>query len=196
MKRMLELKTIKDIRTMTDPYRMEIIRVFHNYSPDAITVKDVAREMDEPHGKVYYHVKKMIDIGAIELIKTEKINGIIAKYYKLAFDEMSVQHKNDQLKEPQDERVKAYTKMISNLFDDHKNKFVEFLNSENLDEREFKAGEKESIVRESELYFDEADYKNFKDELEALVDRYSEKVEDETHFKKIFFGSVYSTAEK
>jgi len=195
MKRILELKTIKDIRTMTDPYRLEIIRIFQRSEPESLTVKDIAREMDEPHGKVYYHVKKMIDIGAVELKRTEKINGIVAKYYMLAFDEMSSSHKNNQLDEHNDEIKSAYSDMIANLFNNHRDMFLNFINSKNLEERVFKPGEKESVVRATEVYLDEASYDELKKELEDLLNKYTKKVEGENYFRKTIFASVFSTDE-
>ena len=77
--------TIEEVKTIFDPYRLKILKTLHGDNTEK-TVKQMAVELGEAPNKVHYHVKKLLDFGALELIRTENINGIIAKYYSTAYD--------------------------------------------------------------------------------------------------------------
>jgi hypothetical protein len=84
-KRIFIAKTAQEVKMIFDPYRLRILHtIFHNKAE--MTVKQIATEMEEPANKVHYHVKKLSDYKALKLVRTENINGIIAKYYMTAYD--------------------------------------------------------------------------------------------------------------
>lgn len=72
--------TDEEIKMVFDPYRLRIIYNVEK-SNEPLTVKQIAAILEEPANKVHYHVKKLVDFGYFKLVKTETINGIIAKYY-------------------------------------------------------------------------------------------------------------------
>ena len=77
-KKVFVAKTVEEVKMIFEPYRLRIIQtIFHNKSE--MTVKEIATEMEEAPNKVHYHVKKLFNYGAIKLVRTENINGIIAK---------------------------------------------------------------------------------------------------------------------
>lgn len=84
-KKIFIANTAKEIKMIYDPYRLRILKTFHDCDTE-LTVKQMAVKLDEAPNKVHYHVKKLYDFGVLELVRTENINGIIAKYYKSAYN--------------------------------------------------------------------------------------------------------------
>ncbi len=118
----IRLKTLSDIKTFTDPYRMLIYKTFSN-ADEAITIKRVADIMNEVPAKVYYHAKKLIKLGVLELDHEENINGIIAKYYKTTTRQIIMSH--ESLDEKQLPSMLSETeKMVSGVLDDAKSEFI------------------------------------------------------------------------
>lgn len=186
MNRVLKLKSIKDIRTMTDPYRMKIIRTFHFFDRP-VTVKDLATELDEPHGKVYYHVKKMIDFGAVKLVKTEKINGIVAKYYELTFDSLDVSNCED---DDEDTQRSSYKKLVNQFFNEYRDMFKTTIDKieKNDDVRN------RSVLVGTELHFSAESFEEFNEELDKLIKKYIDKKEGDFFRKQMIYS--YFTAPK
>ncbi|MCL6460082.1 MAG: helix-turn-helix domain-containing protein [Gorillibacterium sp.] len=91
-KETIVLKTIDEIKIYSDPYRLSILHAFNRLGRPA-TVKEVADSMGEAPGKVYYHVKKLEQVGIVWVEETRSINGIIAKYYALFKGEISILQK-------------------------------------------------------------------------------------------------------
>lgn len=81
----LIIDSIKKHKIYVDPIRQEIIKAYRQ-SEKALSVKMIADIISMPHSKVHYHTKKLLEIDALYLVKTDKINGIIQKYYSLNFD--------------------------------------------------------------------------------------------------------------
>ncbi len=133
----IRLKTLNDIKTFSDPYRMLIYKTFSN-SDEAVTIKRVADIMGEVPAKVYYHAKKLIKIGVLELDHEENINGIIAKYYKSTERQIIMSH--DSLDEKQLPSMLSETeKMVSNVIDDAKAEFISAMQA--LAQKEHPEGE-------------------------------------------------------
>ena len=44
--------------------------------------KELARELEEPLGRVSHHIRTLKDIGAIELVRTEQRRGAVEHYYR------------------------------------------------------------------------------------------------------------------
>lgn len=189
----LQLKTKEDVKIMTDPYRVDIIQVFRKNNNTPLTVKEIADALDEPHGKVYYHVKKLEKIGAIKLEYTKNINGITAKYYILDFEEIDIKYKSKD--GTSDEIELNHTlSMISKYYDDSKNAFIEYVKKtkeyESADK--LKPGEKTSTLTSTNMYFTKDSYEQFSRELRELIDKYGDEKKELDEFKKTMFISVYS----
>ncbi len=133
----IRLTSLNDIKTFSDPYRMMIYKTFSN-SDEAVTIKRVADIMGEVPAKVYYHAKKLIKLGVLELDHEENINGIIAKYYKSTERRIIMSH--DSLDEKQLPSMLSETeKMVSNVIDDAKSEFISSM--QHLAQTEHKDGE-------------------------------------------------------
>lgn len=190
MKRILNLKTMTDVRTMTDPYRIKIIMVFNQYKDKALTVKDIAKEIGEPHGKVYYHVKKLLDLSALELVDTKKVNGITAKYYRLAFDEINSEYTYDKGKHLNQD-LSANSQMVQAYFNQYRDIFIDFLEKSGQD-YPYKVGEERSYLTGENLYFTQETYETFQRDIQALLEKYRPCLEVPEAFEKTFFYAVFS----
>ncbi|MEK4653723.1 winged helix-turn-helix transcriptional regulator [Bacillus circulans] len=72
---------------------MEIAKVFfdekkrsilHSIEYEAKAIKHIAEEMKEKQSRLYYHMKKLEELGLVKVVKEEKLGNIIQKYYKAA----------------------------------------------------------------------------------------------------------------
>lgn len=88
-----ELRTDKEIRIAFDPYRTKIVEQFFIHKGEAMTAKQIADHMEEPPSKINYHIKKLESIDILRKDHTENINGIIAQYYIMPHDTISMMNK-------------------------------------------------------------------------------------------------------
>lgn len=130
---MIELKTLEEIRIYSDPYRIQIINAFHKLGRPA-TVKEVADSMDQVPAKVHYHVKKLESIGLLTLVDTKLINGITAKYYKAYEGHVKIR-KSEFDDTVQQVFQSETTKLLSNLYDENKKRFIQATQREKPDGR-------------------------------------------------------------
>lgn len=182
---------------MTDPYRLSIIQVFKKTGDRSLTVQEIANGLGDPHGKVYYHVKKLENYGALEVDKTEVINGITAKYYKLTFDTLDiVNDPNEEIKNMV--KVNETMKMIGKLYDDSRDDYLAFVQESETDDRpkEKNALKNEGFLSMATCYFTEENYPGFKEDILALIEKYSVEDADTTQIKKGIFLSVYTETDK
>jgi len=78
---MANTSTITDIeiaKLLLDPKRNQILSLAKK---DPITVKQMAEKMGELPSRLYYHVKKLEEVGFIELVETKQQGNLIEKYY-------------------------------------------------------------------------------------------------------------------
>ena len=123
MKDVKHLKTLEEIRAISDPYRYKILNCFYKIG-EPITVKQLADELGEVPAKVHYHVKKMEKAGLLTLVHTKEINGIIAKYYEPTARHFRIEGEET---EGMNEALKLgeSQKLVSQIFDDSKRTFLE-----------------------------------------------------------------------
>ena len=184
----IRLTSLNDIKTFSDPYRMMIYKTFSN-AEEAITIKRVADIMGEVPAKVYYHAKKLIKLGVLELDHEENINGIIAKYYRATDRRIIMSH--DSLDEKHIPSVLTETeKMISNVIDDAKTEFIKSM--QHLAQTEHKENECDAsdgglIV--SRIYLTKHEVEDlYKYLLDISEKKKNEKADDAT--KHLFFTGL------
>jgi predicted ArsR family transcriptional regulator len=112
------LKTIEEIRALSDPYRYKILNCFYK-NGEPITVKQAADELGEVPAKVHYHVKKMEKAGLLVLVYTKEINGIIAKYYEPTAKRFNIVGEDTQGMD-NSLKLSETLKLVSQLYDDSK----------------------------------------------------------------------------
>lgn len=89
--RILYIDNIRDYRIYNDPIRRGVLQAIKDANT-SLNVKQIADTIGFKHAKVHYHVKKLESIGAIALDYTTTLNGIVVKYYQLAFDVVNIEN--------------------------------------------------------------------------------------------------------
>lgn len=79
MKDILVLKDLEQIKAISQQYRLDILEAFDN---QAKTAKQIAEALNEPHGRVNYHIKILEKVGIIELVEEVTKFGVVEKYYR------------------------------------------------------------------------------------------------------------------
>lgn len=79
MKPHQEITTLEQLKCMAHPLRNRILILFT--LKESLSVQDIAHNLALPHGKVYYHVRKLAENGFLEEVRTEPVNGIIERFY-------------------------------------------------------------------------------------------------------------------
>lgn len=76
------------VRALTSPLRMDIVQTFA--SKTHLTVGDLAQRLGKPRGSLYYHVRKLVDIGV--LVETERrlVGRRYESVYTVAGDRIAV----------------------------------------------------------------------------------------------------------
>lgn len=124
------LTTLEEAKAISDPFRYKILSCFNKMNGSA-TVKQIADAMGEVPAKVHYHVKKLEKAGILHLVRTEEINGIIAKYYEPTAEDFEIKL-SDEYAKLQENNAKLMMseiqKMISKLYDTSKNQILMNLN--------------------------------------------------------------------
>jgi DNA-binding transcriptional ArsR family regulator len=67
------------IKAFTDPLRMRVLRIL---CERAATNQQIADTLNEPHAKVLYHVRFLLDAELIKLVDTQIKGGNVEKYYR------------------------------------------------------------------------------------------------------------------
>jgi len=78
MKEVLVLKDLKQIKAISQDYRIGILEA---YNDEPATAKQISDKLGEPHAKVNYHIKALAKVGILELVEESVKLGIIEKYY-------------------------------------------------------------------------------------------------------------------
>ncbi len=73
------LQTPEQIKAFTDPLRLRVLRILRER---AATNQQVADELGEPHAKVLYHIRFLLEVGLIKLVDTQIKGGNVEKYYR------------------------------------------------------------------------------------------------------------------
>lgn len=76
----IKLETKKDLETYMNPQRQRLLRQMHLLG-EPVTPKQLSVLLDISPSSVQYHIKRLEDLGVVELDHTAQINGITARYY-------------------------------------------------------------------------------------------------------------------
>lgn len=83
--KVLEVKTDEDVQMIFEPVRKNIMLIYL-HADNPMTSKEVAIKLGEAPSRINYHIKKLVEYGALYLHHTKSINGIIAKYYSCEYE--------------------------------------------------------------------------------------------------------------
>lgn len=73
------INRLDQIKALSDPLRVSILEALTHAE---LTTKQVADLLGEPPTKLYRHVETLNNVGLIELIRTNTVNGIVEKYFR------------------------------------------------------------------------------------------------------------------
>ena len=76
-----EITEAKHIRILMDEKRQDVLRALREGNRP-MTVSQIADVLGVSPANVHFHVRKLVDIGVLHIVRTEEIRGIIAKYYE------------------------------------------------------------------------------------------------------------------
>ncbi|MCK8060160.1 MULTISPECIES: helix-turn-helix domain-containing protein [unclassified Fusibacter] len=91
----LVIDTRKKYKIFYDPLRQGILKTMKKIGRPC-TVKDVSDTMEISHSKVHYHMRKLLEIGAVGLDHEEAMGNITAVYYDLDYESVNIMADPDE----------------------------------------------------------------------------------------------------
>ncbi|MCK4261318.1 MAG: helix-turn-helix transcriptional regulator [Halanaerobiales bacterium] len=80
MKEILYLETLEQIKAISHPHRLAILKTFAHNKDKPLTVKMISDELKETPSKIHYHLKELMKNDILEIVDTREINGIIENF--------------------------------------------------------------------------------------------------------------------
>jgi len=69
------------VKAISHPLRYQVLARINDAEASPV---EIARELDEPVGRVSHHVQALLEVGAIELVRTEPRRGAVEHFYRAA----------------------------------------------------------------------------------------------------------------
>lgn len=69
----------RQIKAFTDPLRIRVLRVLREREA---TNQQIARLLEQPQARVLHHVRSLLDVELIRLVRQEVSGGNVEKYYR------------------------------------------------------------------------------------------------------------------
>jgi DNA-binding transcriptional ArsR family regulator len=66
------------MKALSHPIRQQILQILNR---EVASPNQIAQEIHESLGTVSYHVKTLVDLGAIELVRTQPVRGALEHFY-------------------------------------------------------------------------------------------------------------------
>lgn len=181
MDKIKELSKLDEIKAFSVPYRIKILDSMYSFKAPA-TVKNIADKMKETPAKIHYHIKKMEEAGIVQLIYTENINGIIAKFYEPAAEQYQINHRSGQT-EDKYKVLDETQRVIEAAYNESKNNFLEQIEKTEIKHNGFVMG--------NDIYLTQEEFLKMKEEFENLHKKYSSDDKGDGKIKyKIFFSII------
>ena len=73
------IENLETLKVVADPLRLRILDAFGD-KPH--TVKQIAKVLEIPPNKLYYHVNMLEEHGLIRVVNTRLVSGIVEKTYR------------------------------------------------------------------------------------------------------------------
>jgi len=122
---------VKDILILDDPKKLKLILNPTSWQILTLLVEkerypmEIARELGIHEQKVYYHIRKLVNAGAIKLVKEEPKKGAIAKYYRAVSPAFGVEFPKEY-REIQKPSIIYLDEKLRNFFSDFINQKMTF----------------------------------------------------------------------
>jgi DNA-binding transcriptional ArsR family regulator len=86
----MRISDVETLRVLADPLRVRILEAFGHHGREPITVKQIARTINEPLTKLYYHVNLLEQHGLLVVASSRLVSGIVEKRYRPAAQRFEV----------------------------------------------------------------------------------------------------------
>ncbi len=161
MKDIIVLKDLEQIKAISQQYRLDIIEAFDS---KAKTAKQIAEMLDEPHGRVNYHIKILEKVGIIELVQEVTKYGVVEKYYcpvayKIIIDSSAVTL--------DDEMSDSISNVSVAFFEGISRDFYESVEN-------YTGGITRKVAHYSDYFLTEAEAKELNEKITNMIDAYLE----------------------
>jgi len=88
-KKIIKLSGEEELKIFMSPVRQKIMRHMQ-VAGEALTPKSIADDLGLSPSSAQFHIKKLASLGIVELDHTKTINGIRAKYYRIAYADVRI----------------------------------------------------------------------------------------------------------
>jgi len=78
----MSANTTQWIMALNHPLRRQVLRVVKENGTASAT--ELCQRFDLPLSNVSYHVKVLVDLGVLELVRTRKVRGARERFYRVA----------------------------------------------------------------------------------------------------------------
>ena len=164
----IEITTKKQLDIYMNPQRQRLLKEMSIYGKP-ITPKQLSEILKISPSSVTYHLKKLQELGIVELDHTEMVHGICAKYYKnLSYNVNLKSH----LKDDMSYEKKAF---IDYMMQDVWNGFKTYLDE--MDDKKELTG-LEGDLKSGILYLTKEEIKEMKQLIEKFQNNHAEPTED------------------
>jgi predicted transcriptional regulator len=160
------IRLIDDIETLkviADPYR---IRIIETMGSDRLTVKQLAKRLDESVHKLYYHIRLLEKHRIIVPVESNIVSGIVEKTYAVAARRFELK---DGLLSASPEGGAQFIQMTRSILD---------TTFESI-QRAYEAGhvsidteEKRTVINRGMVFLDDESAEEFAKRLEKLTDEF------------------------
>ena len=79
---LLPVKVLEDpaqLRAIASADRLRILQLFAAGEP--LSVQEMARRLGQPHGRVHYHVRRLVEAGFLQEVGQREVRGITERFY-------------------------------------------------------------------------------------------------------------------
>lgn len=183
MDKIKELTTLEEAQVFSVPYRLKILNCMYSFKSPA-TVKSIADKMEETPAKIHYHIKKMEQVGIVQLKYTENVNGIIAKFYEPAAEYFQLSY-NEGMDKDKSKLLIHAQKTIASLYDESKKNFLEQLTKSEK--------KRHAFVSDKDIYLTQEEFNEIRQELENILNKYSSNTPGENKNEYRAFFSLFES---
>lgn len=188
----LVITSAEQAKVLANPLRLQILALFEGKTPH--TSKQLADLLELPPAKVHYHVRELLNAGILELVETKEKGGVIEKYYLPVAERFKV-----DLNESETGVTGATSTrqlFLKTVLDDFQQSIAMALENAEQKKADQKDNKKSPTIHYSYLSLSEEEAQQLSNELDELLQRWSEKEKSGTQENKKRYGLFLSFYEK
>lgn len=188
MEKVKILSTVKEIKAISDPYRIEIMNVFYTLNRP-VNVKEIADSLGEVPAKVHYHVKKLEDAGILELVSTKEINGIVSKYYEPVAQGFNIkrEHVDPAMRNAV---INQAQEMVSAIYDRSKRIYIDCMEKFNAADDTDGAAARTNSLHAADICLPREKAEELHKYIKGFIEKYEKEGSEEGDTYHIFFTMI------